>query len=84
MAGPEGHALGQVRLWMAAADDKGRRTRLRQELITLGPDGERPSEGAYRFVVEMKLRAGQQTVVVGVRDEATHTESILLGVVTVP
>lgn len=77
-------APGQVRLLLVAEGDDGRRTALRQELITLGAGGVEPQQGRYHFVVRMPLDEGRQTLVVGVRDEVAQRESIVSAELVVP
>jgi hypothetical protein len=82
---PQGAAApGQVRLLLVAERDDGRRTALRQELITLGAGGVEPQQGRYHFVVRMALDEGRQTLVVGVRDEVAQRESIVSAELVVP
>ncbi len=84
-AGAPDVALGGVRLWLVAvADDKGARTTVRQQMVTIG-DGDAVVEGhQYRFEVGMNLPEGSYQVAVGVRDETSGVLSLVRKPVSVP
>jgi len=78
-----GKAPGGVRLWLVAvADDKGARTTVRQQMITVG-DGDAAGE-RHRFEIGMNLPEGSYQVAVGVRDETSGVLSLVRKPVSVP
>ncbi len=82
--GPNGYDQGRARLWLSAIGEDGERKDIRQRFIALGPAGAQAEDGFYRFVVNMSLEEGQQTVGVGIRDEVTQSESLVRLDVQVP
>ncbi|HVS65529.1 MAG TPA: VWA domain-containing protein [Thermoanaerobaculia bacterium] len=72
---PESASPRQVRVWMTAVSDDGRRTGIRQQLLDLGPGGIEPEKGVYSLVVDIELPEGDFTIAVGVRDELTQEAS---------
>ncbi|MCY3933917.1 MAG: VWA domain-containing protein [Acidobacteria bacterium] len=78
------YAPGRARLWLVAvADDKGARTTVREQMVTVG-DGDAIVDGHYRFEVGMNLPEGSYQVAVGVRDETSGVLSLVRKPVLVP
>lgn len=82
--GPNGYEQGRARLWLSAVSENGERKDMRQRFIALGAAGAQSEDGFYRFVVNMSLEEGTQTIAVGIRDEVTQSESLVRMRVRVP
>ena len=73
--GQEG-SKGRVRIFLAAEDDRGRRTALKEKTIELSAAvAESPAD--HEMVVNMRLREGPHTISIGVRDEVGVELSLL-------
>ena len=72
---PGSAATRQVRVWMTAVSEDGRRTGIRQHLVDLGPGGVEVERGVHSLVVDIELPEGDFTLAVGVRDELTGESS---------